>query len=250
MRWNDIAEDIKPGKKEGLTTQFDDVWTLIERDCSDCLAANRSTGQIAWRGFASKPSNDFFVGRPRINRKPKTSEMFEQEFTNRGLKLLGFETNRSNSIAITSRSVDAVGYGVPFMIFPKNGFKFLYGNVLDLIRMVSNGIVWKWMEENYPAHFQKVEQLAKENGVYKDNPATYVPTNTVPKEFMFKYITRHPSLHKAYWASRIEKFELTDKDFATGLNKGVEIMISHCEYYAIDGEYRKQVMEKLGIKKK
>lgn len=244
MRWTDIMEDgVEPGIKAQMDEEFEAVWAKIEVECSQAITAMRKAQRGMWRGVRTE-APDIFVGRPRADRIPKTSSVVEHEFTNKGFALLGFETNRSNSIAVIGNEEGAHYYGFEYLIFPKNGFKFLYGNRHDLISLVNNGILPEWLKENYPE--QHAELIDFTNHMIRLHRSRDVSYDV--KQFYFNFMEDRPELMKAYWLSRKEKFKLTNRNIQTALKKGFEIMVSHCEYYAIIIKYRKQIQEKLGFR--
>jgi hypothetical protein len=107
----------------------------IRKNCSIYLQAVKdSGGKYIYRGHTK--ANPVFVARSIDNRQPKDSNKQEQKVFDAAMTLVGIKANRSNSIFATSSYEQASGYAAgsaPHIIFPINGFNYLYTREDDLI---------------------------------------------------------------------------------------------------------------------
>jgi len=227
MKLIELFEDVPAGEKEQYNN-LDTILNDIERDCSDIIKVYKQTNKLLYRGIRS--ALPYFKGRPRNNRRPLHSEIYKHNFINKGLAVLGFSTNRSNSIAVTSSLYDTQKYGNRYIIFPKNGFDFLYGNKKDLITMVhSDEDLYPWLEKHYSKAFL-IKLLKK-----------------FSKKILFSYISKNilenEKTMKIYWEYIANKYNLLDINIAYAIQQGYEIMISGTEYYAVKENYISEIIQ-------
>jgi hypothetical protein len=107
----------------------------IRKNCSEYLkAVEESGGRYLYRGH--KNANSAFVSRSSETREPKDSNKQEQKVFDAAMKLVGIAATRSNSIFCTPDYSQASGYtydSSPHVLFPINGFNYLYTRENDLI---------------------------------------------------------------------------------------------------------------------
>ena len=105
---------------------------VLRTECSEFIEHMVSTNKLLYRGL--RESADQFEGRSRDDRTTKDSDIKISEAFDALLRQLGFEALRSNSIYTTTNRDFASGYGRHlYIIFPKNGYKFMHTNKRDLI---------------------------------------------------------------------------------------------------------------------
>lgn len=152
--------EIEAGEKNAVEDDADEkIIALLTTECSDAISAMKSAGTFLYRGFKSASSTpDAFHGKPREDRRSLHSNPKVQVAFDENMKIYGFATNRSNSIFCTSAKKRTAIYGYPYLIFPKNGFNFLWSpKVYDLF---SEPIIDGWAEtilqsSNKPAAAQE-----------------------------------------------------------------------------------------------
>lgn len=98
------------------------VKTILE-ECSDYVPYTKE-GTL-YRGINGNHDSFLYQEYPS-NRKPTHSTIILHDFLNDVFARKGFKTNRSNSIFCSGRSSDAATYGTVYVVFPKNGFNFLW----------------------------------------------------------------------------------------------------------------------------
>jgi len=240
MRYNDIIEDINPGEKKDSKAHFMVLWKKILHDCSDFMnvaGKDPRSGKhnFLYRGIKTSGLNRAFIGKPREDRQPLSGDPEQQEFANKGLAMLGFKTNRSNSIAVSTNYFVANGYGKVYLIFPKNGFSFLTGNRSDLLPMARCNQIFNWFEK-YHSDELIYGRSIEEMSFY----------NVDDESILMKWLEEHPVSMKEFWEYSKYLYALTDTDIQTSLNKGYEIMISGAEYYALEYRFAVGRLKKMG----
>ena len=111
------------------STKFENVLTLIENDCSIFI---RDTGKLRlkmYHGFVDEKP-EIFSDVPRDDRQPRSSSMNVQTQIDNMLKLSGFEARRGNSLFCTGNSKMSALYGKNYLIFPVNGYKFTWNELI------------------------------------------------------------------------------------------------------------------------
>jgi hypothetical protein len=123
MKVNEIAA----GKKVDIhTNEEGQLIELINTNCSEALASFKEARAFLYRGAQVK--YDVFHGRPRENRRSLSMLNWQQEVFDKAMDTYGFTALRSNSIFCSGNINQASSYGKTFMIFPINGFSFLWSS--------------------------------------------------------------------------------------------------------------------------
>jgi predicted kinase len=112
-----ISED----EQKKLITQ--DIIETIKEECSDFF--QQLGDGLLYRGVPGG-DDDFLYQEYPTNRKPTASSEEFHNFLNKVFKAKGFKTNRSNSVFCTGDWTEAASYGNVYVVFPKNGFNFLW----------------------------------------------------------------------------------------------------------------------------
>lgn len=111
---------------QAADTDVGKLLKTVEKECSDVLAAFRSSKTVLYRGVKSGKTNPpAYVGRSRSNRQTLNSTSQAQQVYDVALQKMGITALRSNSIFTTTDLAQASGYGnALYVIIPKNGFQF------------------------------------------------------------------------------------------------------------------------------
>lgn len=240
MKLKNLLEDnhipsaslAKVDYKKIKENQFNDIWTKIENECQQIIQLYKEhSDSFLYRGSSNKPL--FFKINPRQNRNPLHSGPEFQEAIDIGLKTLGFETLRSNSIFCSLSRSQAYQYGDVYILFPIDNFKYLWFQNSDDLYTSLNQFV-----------FSEKQQILKNE--FNVTSFYNVPANVADK-------ARQKAIETII--SNISKYIVKLKPRNNGLEKDVfyerhigEIMISS-PCYALDIEYKDRIIEKLNEKK-
>jgi len=128
---------------------FSNYAKIIQKDCSEYLQAVAAAKKVLFRG--TEPGDhplSAYVGRSHKKRKTKDTSSAIQTGVDKILASKGFTALRHNSIFTSSRLEIASGYGIPYIIFPKNGFSFTWSPKLtDFYQeMVQDEEIYDWSE--------------------------------------------------------------------------------------------------------
>lgn len=128
---------LKPGEKRKFEPSNSDKERSFSKflsDCSESIAAMKQTNKILYRGIAN-PMNravlNTFIGRSRDKRETLDTPNEIQKIFDDVLRANNFIALRSNSIFCTSMRDFATGYGLVYLIFPINGFKYTYSPYIE-----------------------------------------------------------------------------------------------------------------------
>lgn len=128
MRLYEVSR-IAPGSMIPVPENQSKIESVIRNHCSESLAACRSAKAVLYRGIKTAKENQF-VGKPREDRVPTSSDPQTQLRVDYAFREAGFTALRSNSLFVTSKYSDAEIYskgenGI-YVIFPVNGFTFTW----------------------------------------------------------------------------------------------------------------------------
>jgi hypothetical protein len=130
MRLYEVTR-IKPGSMIPVPENRGKIEGIIRKYCSEALDACRSANAVMLRGINPAKENQF-IGSPREDRIPSSSDPQMQIRFDYAAKEAGFTALRSNSLFVTSDQSDAEIYsrgedGI-YIIFPINGFTFTWSS--------------------------------------------------------------------------------------------------------------------------
>jgi hypothetical protein len=147
--------ELDPGERQGVPYHgMERIIDVLESECGDALQAVKSAHRFIYRGVKVGGSNvgtfwkprhlqgsapTIFKSSSRENRKPMDTPGQIQNMIDGALEATGFKALRSNSIFCSGYKAAAINYGVPYIIFPINGFDFtwsrryadLFSDVID-----------------------------------------------------------------------------------------------------------------------
>jgi len=117
---------------QGIPQSVLKLFKGIEKNASTIMNAYRKTGKFLYRGINS--SDDALYGKPFDQRRAKDSNPELINALNQSLKDQGFAARRDNTTFTTSGLGHASNYGLPYIIFPRDGFSFHYSKeIKDLV---------------------------------------------------------------------------------------------------------------------
>lgn len=102
----------------------------IKENCSNFVYDMKKASKFLYRGVDGINPPVFTKTSP-WNRKPIGQSQSQQETLDNILKLGGFKSLRSNSICCTSNEYQIEQFGIPYMIFPKNGYSFTWSSKIE-----------------------------------------------------------------------------------------------------------------------
>lgn len=227
MRYTDILNE------ENNPDQLIELWPTIQQECSEIVDVYKTNKRMFYRGVTSRSGvpQDIFQSAPREDRVSRSNEQWKHQWVNQGFATQGWSTNRSNSVAMTNILSEATRYGKAYMIFPKNGFKFLFGNVEDLHGFVTLS----------PDDFAKFA-----SGKFNiKTPARYLDEKEF-KDILARVQQRNPHAIKEFWDSQLGRYGFHyNTNINLALEGGFEVMMSGAEYYAVSYDRFSKVIWKL-----
>jgi len=185
------------------------MMSYIEKNCSDALNVMRSTKRLLFRGLKSVRSE--FIGLPRFDRTPSDSSDYATAIIDAALLTTGIKTTRTNSIFCVSSIMIAEKYGDPYLIFPLNGFKFM----------------WSLKEDDLVVSHQDFEKW-NQKGLVPLNP--YMVSQQVPTA-----LTTYNSWNVSEWAKSViqdnslKANDPTIKAWVTALMRWLKLTNRYCE---------------------
>jgi hypothetical protein len=234
-----IAQKEIMDKQSG---SVDPLIAIIEKECSQALAAFKSTNKVLLRGASSKTNPPIFHGRSHENRKVLNSTDVGQQIYDYVLTKMGITALRSNSIFATTDEYQAGEYGnAIYAIIPKNGFAFSWA--LHEPDLVIDDIDSLLKENVLEKIIDSIDKYVENNPKLSDGSGTewyerlqfegYEKSMEYLKEIKFpnyKNITLDKLID---YKSIKENMGPTNKDFNKALTAGGEVLING-EYYGID----------------
>ncbi len=140
MKLFELFQDFndEPGNEEPRPHPRDirDVYTpeyiasYIKENCSEYLSVTLQANKFLYRGVTTT-STPVFVGRPRDKRTPTGQSESQQAILDMLLKASGFKALRSNSISCISDENVSEAFGIPYLIFPVNGFDYTWSKWIN-----------------------------------------------------------------------------------------------------------------------
>ena len=134
--------EIEQGEKQSIPYHgIDRIIDVLNTECSESVQAMRSVEQFLYRGVKVGGSNigspwkprhlqgsapSIFKASSREDRKSMDTPNQIQNMIDGALKSSGFKALRSNSTFCSGYQAAAKNYGVPYLIFPINGFDFTW----------------------------------------------------------------------------------------------------------------------------
>ena len=239
--------------------EFGPLVQTIQKECSQALAAFKSTGKVLFRGVKTGKSNPpAYVGRSWNERKTMTSVPEGQILFDYALQKMGISALRSNSIFTTSDSNQASEYGSLYIIIPKNEFQFSWA--IHEPDMVIDEVSILFQEDVIEKIIDSIDALVEKGKMPSD--ASGYGWNEVLQfegyEQSIKYLkdAKYPaaSLKQITLDKLIDYQHIknnigpTNKNFNTALESGNEILING-EYYAFELSKFKDILSGLlGLK--
>lgn len=184
---------IKPGK---ITTipiknkKEEELIKFINKNCSEYITLCKASKKVLFRGIKDIGKNSF-LGHPRKDRRPESSDKETHDFINMVLDKAGLAT-RGNSIFCTSDFTNAENYGNLYIIFPINGSKYMWNPTNpDLIMSPEAFPAPKWYNSKYPKTdiknaFDMITKFRRNyKKIYAGNPKAADLYDLMCDEFIF-----------------------------------------------------------------
>lgn len=132
MKINEI-ENLDPGQKVNIGSTYKEIGhyiDLIKTNCSEVLPIIKTAGFL-YRGIGHVSDLPLaYQGRSREDRRSLAGNGYEQRVFNKIITQYGFKANRANSIFCSGDVEQAAVYGKTYIVFPINGFNFLWSTKL------------------------------------------------------------------------------------------------------------------------
>jgi transcription antitermination factor NusG len=230
---------------QGIPMSVLKLFKGIEKNASTIMNAYRKTGKFLYRGISS--SDDALYGKPFDQRRAKDSNPELINALNQSLADQGFAARRDNTTFTTSGIGHAGNYGLPYIIFPRDGFSFHYSKeirdlVLDTtklyllvdsdIREYIESIVYgNWGKlKPYFSHRFTGDTLFKDYEYKRDLDGIQnaVANGALPPEF-----AKYKSLADLVDSKKvIDNFRYDQSDLDGAINSAHEVMVTG-PYYAV-----------------
>jgi len=242
----------KDSDKFKIETEID----LILEECSDCVKLIKLTGKFFWRGISNREDDNiiqyFTEGRVRF---PKdTPKVLHELFNEIFFKKFGWKVRDGVFVYRDTRSTWA--YGDPFMIFPNNGFKYVWSTeIKDLYTKLSydkpySEYIINFLNQNdindkqaVDLFYQKYKGSLDNDYLEEDDRVTLEKWREILTiDWLYKWLETLISTHID---TDIEKKNSKDQ-FGYEIHD-TEIMIKCDKYYAINIEHKNIIMEKLNM---
>lgn len=145
MRLNEIIDNEDPSKNDIL-----EACSSIEESCSEFVSEMKIASMFLYRGVQGS-NQPIFTNITPWNRKPIGQTKPQQKTLDKILKLGGFKSLRSNSICCSSTESEIRKFGVPYLIFPRNGYAFTWSSKIADIGSDGNfaKLIWNMYEPSY-----------------------------------------------------------------------------------------------------
>jgi hypothetical protein len=153
-----MVQEYKVRLVEYIEQQYKDdyhikMFGLIEKilraNCIEMLKLSWDSGRFLYRGL-SREVRDYVIFKPRTDRKPaNTPKEIHEVLDNLLYKKFGWRP-RSEGVFCIADSEEASDYGYPMIVFPYDGFKYIWVPTRDSYISISD-----------PNKDEKVENLLK-----------------------------------------------------------------------------------------
>jgi len=147
---NKQVKQSEKTQQEINKASFSNYAKIIQKDCSEYIQAVAAAKKVLFRGIDPGWNRPLaaYVGRSHKKRETKDTGSEIQTGVDKILASKGFTALRHNSIFTSSDLNTASGYGIPFIIFPKNGFSFTWSpKIADFYQeMVQDEEIYDWSE--------------------------------------------------------------------------------------------------------
>lgn len=186
----------------------------IKTDCSHYLDSLRLLGRPLYRGVDCLDETAHLDVQPSKKLSAMDSSVMNDIF-NSHLASLGL-LPRKNVFYATSDVTMAAKFGIPFYIFPTDGYDFTYGKgVKDLYLKLENWLRYDAIDEATTARIRSMlRDTAGDMGI------------------METYCSRHPAMRKFIDSAFLSQISFFNDTLATPIKDGIEIWLSG-SYHAI-----------------
>lgn len=220
--------------------KIDSFWAIVKNDCSEILKIyskinTMNSENFLFRGINN--DNDFILSKQiRTDRKTIDTPRYVHNIVNKAITDLGFKSHRGNSIFCTNKEYIADSWGNAFIVFPKNGFDYLWFEKQPSTYMYD---VWE-LDIDDTSH--KVDEIFINSGDFEDATdfAQKIKKNT-------KLKNKYDVAHDKAMSKMVKNYKPMNKKLETCLmsEKKYDILVSGPPYHAITIKYVKEILSKL-----
>lgn len=127
---DDMDVNYQEEEPSGLSkVELQNILASIARGCKQFVSAMQQTNCLLYRGMDYLSPDPWAAAFSKPDRLPFGQSLVEQEALDDIFKMGGFSSLRRNSISCTPNIMHASGFGVPYMIFPQDGFSFTWSKM-------------------------------------------------------------------------------------------------------------------------
>lgn len=128
--YNDMDVNYQEEEPSGLSkVELQSILASIARGCKQFVGAMQQTNCLLYRGMDYLFPNPWAAEFSKPDRYPSGQSSGQQKTLDDIFKMGGFSSLRRNSISCTPNIMHASGFGVPYMIFPQDGFSFTWSKM-------------------------------------------------------------------------------------------------------------------------
>lgn len=226
------------------TTDFNNALKIIKKECSEILKIYSKAQRFLFRGINS--DEDFILNKQiRTDRRTIDTPKYVHDTINKATTDLGFKSHRGNSIFCSNKESVASDWGKAFIVFPKNGFEYL------------------WFEKQPSTYMYDVWERAIDETAEKVSTDFVLNKLNLKKDFEMSFSMQADALKKLVSDKKVEKeyyknydasmtkmvksYIPTDKNLEKCLtaNKTYDVLISGPPYHAISVEFIDEIGDDL-----
>ena len=261
-------------KQSSANPQFDNFIAGIKKNCSDIVSLYQSRGRVFYTGFKisgqtalyGKPDARLNLGDYHSNRNGEEVQWL--------IENLFDDMSFDNAVFATSDSYEASkGSRNPYIIFPRNGFKYFWSLESSGLN-IPDQTIWRLFDEDvlmggWNKFVNDPEMLAKFRAAGAEISYEEKTDIKQPDGFMGKYawesqlrairkLVESGDLAESWldmtkWTSWVTKesfnklYDMQTDDLTKALSYGHDCIINTSGVYALNQKYRNQVFKALNI---
>lgn len=148
-----------------MKNHIENILKIIKKECEEIIQIYRKTNfNFLYRGI--NRDEDFLVLKNPQNRIPRDTPKYIHDLYNFIFNSKGFSINRSNCLFVTSDKSFSMSYGIPYIIFPKNNFSYLWSEKIkdlfgethkifyEISKKYENVIFFEWNVTYFRKNFE------------------------------------------------------------------------------------------------
>lgn len=268
---DDLKEKIK---QSNVNPQFDNLIAGIKKNCSEILDLYKQRNKVFYSGFNN-------ATQPVLYAKPNaTLNLDEYRSYHSGgeiqylIELFYDNLSFDDAVLASSDSYEvSVGNKIPYMIFPRNGFKYFWAQESSMLGISKSAIYLLFdhdtLKDGWKIFVQDPEMFNKFKAAGADVPHTEEGSIGAYDGFMGKYTWENnlkalDQMHTdgtlpdgwdrmTNWISWVnresfeKRFDMQNTRLMSALGNGHDCVINTSGLYAINFKFRRIVFNALGI---